>query len=201
MMGDYTYIEPTTNAFESLIELYAWKSCDADIDPLGSSLHNSLGQTIMNISGHRDGCNTACPGNQFYPLLENLREDISYHQTVVCSDEDHTIELSAANIAHRQVSLDWNFSGETAERYTLERSTSKDENYALIAELTGGENTFIDPTVLPNQIYYYRITVWTQPGTSITSDAVSILTLPDISRNTFEVFSKPGRSYPAYCFR
>ncbi len=76
VMGDFTSITPSTEAIESLERLLAWKSCDRDIEPLQSSFHPSSGLTLENISGHRDGCNTACPGDSFHPLLPSVRQGV-----------------------------------------------------------------------------------------------------------------------------
>ncbi len=85
LLGDFTNIEPATAAQNSLIELLAWKSCDQSIDPLGVSLHASSGRNLRHISGHRDGCNTACPGNMFYPLLDGIILGVADYIETVCS--------------------------------------------------------------------------------------------------------------------
>lgn len=76
VMGTFTNQPPTEAAIEGLVNLLSWKACQYDIDPLGESLHNSSGEVLFNISGHRDGCNTACPGDMFYPLLPAVRAGV-----------------------------------------------------------------------------------------------------------------------------
>lgn len=76
VMGNYTDVTPTENALNQLETLLAWKACERNIAPLESSYHSSSGFTITNISGHRDGCATECPGNSFYPMLTSVRQGV-----------------------------------------------------------------------------------------------------------------------------
>jgi N-acetylmuramoyl-L-alanine amidase len=77
MLGDYTNITITPAARNTLAQVLAWKACERNIDPLQTSFHANSGLTINNISGHRDGCATQCPGNTFYPDLPGVRIDVS----------------------------------------------------------------------------------------------------------------------------
>ncbi len=72
LLGDFTMELPTASARQKLIELLAWKACNRALDPLGLSFHPPSGRVLRHISGHRDGCNTACPGDLFYPQLMPL---------------------------------------------------------------------------------------------------------------------------------
>jgi hypothetical protein len=71
MLGNLSTAEPTEAALNTLRKLLFWKSCDVAISPEGQNLH--AGTQINNISGHRDGCATECPGNFMYPKLSALR--------------------------------------------------------------------------------------------------------------------------------
>lgn len=77
MLGDYTNITITAAAKATLAQVLAWKACERNIDPLATSFHANSGLTINNISGHRDGCATQCPGNTFYPNIPAVRIDVS----------------------------------------------------------------------------------------------------------------------------
>jgi N-acetylmuramoyl-L-alanine amidase len=77
MLGDYTNITITPAARNTLAQVLAWKACERIIDPLLTSFHANSGLTINNISGHRDGCATQCPGNTFYPDLPGVRIDVN----------------------------------------------------------------------------------------------------------------------------
>jgi hypothetical protein len=77
MLGTYTDVIPTGEARRSLVELLAWKCGDKDLNPLGVSFHPPSNKNLNTISGHRDGCSTECPGNAFYPVLEDIRQATS----------------------------------------------------------------------------------------------------------------------------
>jgi len=85
VIGDFTSTIPTSEARNSLKKLLAWKTCKSDIDPLGQSYHSSSGLNLKNISGHRNGCSTACPGDQFYPLLGEVRQEVRTYIDTVCN--------------------------------------------------------------------------------------------------------------------
>jgi len=92
LLGDYTSVSPTSSAINKLTELLAWKSCQMDILPTGTSFHQASGIQLSNICGHRDNapassCNTgtACPGNTFYPQLSSLRTSVSNYINTACS--------------------------------------------------------------------------------------------------------------------
>jgi hypothetical protein len=76
MVGNYTSADITTAARATLNKILAWKCCKANIPATGTALHSSSGLTLNRISGHRDGCATACPGNTFYTTLAQLRTDV-----------------------------------------------------------------------------------------------------------------------------
>jgi hypothetical protein len=77
MMGTYTSTDVTSAARSKLIDILAYKACNSSINPLGSSNHPASGLTLNNISGHRDGCATECPGTTFYNTFPSLRTDVN----------------------------------------------------------------------------------------------------------------------------
>ncbi len=84
MLGTFTDVAPQAASIETLKRMLAWYSCTDDIDPLGVSNHSGSGLNLNNISGHRDGCSTECPGNTFYPSIADLRMTVSDHINQVC---------------------------------------------------------------------------------------------------------------------
>ena len=78
VMGDFTVVLPLPDAVSSLQDLLAWKICDADVTADGSTFHSSSGQTLNHISGHRQGCATACPGDTFFPTLPAVRDSVKW---------------------------------------------------------------------------------------------------------------------------
>ncbi len=76
VIGTYTSVKPTDSAIASLVKILTWKSNLEGIDPAGTSYHQSSNKTIKNISGHRDGCATECPGTQLYNYLPSVRNEV-----------------------------------------------------------------------------------------------------------------------------
>lgn len=84
VMGNFQNQSPTEEAVNNLVELLSWKAFKENIDPIGKSLHPSSGLNLSHISGHRQGCGTACPGNQFFPQMNDIRERVR-DSLLVCS--------------------------------------------------------------------------------------------------------------------
>lgn len=99
MIGDYTNQTPTTAATNRLRDLLAWKLCAIGAGPLDSALHVPSGRVLPRISGHRDGCSTACPGNAFYPTLPNVRSAVANYITQVCSPIRVRTPLAEASLS------------------------------------------------------------------------------------------------------
>lgn len=76
VMGTYSTVHPTGQAYQKLKELLAWKCCDRDIDPEDFSFHENSGLNLFHISGHRDGCATECPGDSLYNSLPLVRAQV-----------------------------------------------------------------------------------------------------------------------------
>ncbi|MFT5913459.1 MAG: hypothetical protein ACI9XO_005006, partial [Paraglaciecola sp.] len=127
-----------------------------DTDPLGTSFHGSSEMNLMNISGHRDGCNTTCPGDFFYPELPSIRDDVVAIRENNCEAKLETPTLTGEPITETQVNLSWN--DETAEdNFILERSVGNDTNFDLLAELAANTTIYEDNSVVGLMEYYYRV--------------------------------------------
>lgn len=110
LLGDFTSQQPTYAARQALLKLLAWKSCQKNIDPLGSGSTSSYSGYMNNISGHRDGCSpsyTVCPGNAFYTTLSSIRTDVNTYRNnncggggTVCNDnfESNNSTSAATNV-------------------------------------------------------------------------------------------------------
>jgi hypothetical protein len=159
VMGDFTAIEPTPAALESLAEFLAWETCDENIDPLGTSFHNSSGLTLANVSGHRDGCSTSCPGDKFYPLLPNMRQATQENIDTGCEVEALTAPtvLAITSISHDQIGLKWLDNSADETGYVIERSDSVDNNFSPISQLPANATAFSDNGVSSNKTYFYRV--------------------------------------------
>lgn len=98
MLGDFTAITPTAAAVSSLQSLLAWKACDVGADPLGAGFHPPSGLNLPYISGHRDGCNTACPGDAFYPTLPAIRQGVADYINSGCEATANEEQLSVYGV-------------------------------------------------------------------------------------------------------
>ncbi len=75
LLGDYMTAQPSDKSLESLSRLIAWKMKKETLQPLEKGIHIASGNTLNNISAHRDGtCATSCPGDNLYPKLEQIRQ-------------------------------------------------------------------------------------------------------------------------------
>ncbi len=75
LLGSYTSVAPPDTMIRTLEKLLAWKTIDAKINPMTSSMHN-VGVVINHIDGHRTGCSTSCPGDKVFPLLPTVRKNV-----------------------------------------------------------------------------------------------------------------------------
>ncbi len=76
MLGDFTSITPTDAALKSLVRILGYRASTSNINVRSTSPHANSQLTLDNISGHRDGCSTECPGGSLYPLLPTLRNRV-----------------------------------------------------------------------------------------------------------------------------
>lgn len=90
VLGDFTDETPSSAALAALGNLLAWEASSRDIDPTAASFHAASELTLNHVSGHREGCETSCPGDQFFPLFAGLRttvEDVINNCDPVAVDE------------------------------------------------------------------------------------------------------------------
>ncbi|MEL6254666.1 MAG: N-acetylmuramoyl-L-alanine amidase [Bacteroidota bacterium] len=113
-LGNFETATPTPEALASLETLLAWKSCDSGLEPKGTSLHASSGLTLHTISGHRDGCNTLCPGANLFPLIASRVRDNTDSILTACTtitslnDFDQISELKVyPNPSEGDIEVSW----------------------------------------------------------------------------------------------
>lgn len=74
MIGDFTTKTPSDTALASLYKLLAWKVMKDTLNAYGQNPHPSPTDAMLAvIAGHRDGCNTECPGDSLYSKLGKIR--------------------------------------------------------------------------------------------------------------------------------
>ncbi len=159
VMGDFTTIQPSGSAINSLVDFLTWECCDENIDPLGTGFHSGSGLTLPFISGHRDGCSTSCPGDMFHPLLPTVRTStqIKIDNGCISGVLPAPTVLAITFVGYNKVSLSWqdNAFGETA--YILERSENNNSNFTQIIQLPANATAFSDNNVMPGKTYFYRV--------------------------------------------
>lgn len=159
VMGDFTDVTPTANAYGILEELLSWKICDINADPLGTSLHPGSGQELHHISGHRDGCSTACPGDSFYPTLPDVRTNVEARILNDCNSVTIATptDLDANALSFTSVELTWADNADNEDGYVVERSKSFNTNFEEIATLPANTVGYDDLNVQSSTGYFYRV--------------------------------------------
>lgn len=86
LIGNFDTGSVSSAMYGALRDLLAWKLAYHSVDPMGTVQATSGGAgskypagtvvTLSTISGHRDVWQTACPGDNAYPLLGRLRSDV-----------------------------------------------------------------------------------------------------------------------------
>jgi hypothetical protein len=86
VIGNFDQIRPPRAAVNAVVDVIAWQSRVYGIDPVGSTGKMSGGWRPT-IVGHRDVGSTACPGQHFYPLLGEVREQAAAKMDARSPDE------------------------------------------------------------------------------------------------------------------
>lgn len=200
LLGDFTEITPTQDAFNKLVQFLAWKSCDQNLYPIDRVRHAPSNATLLQVSGHRDGCNTACPGNSFYPLFDNLREATIEYIDNNCSISallPKPYALTDSLMETETIQLNWAFDAPSNNiQLSLERSEGEDFRYEEIARLASTINTYEDTNIEINQTYYYRLRALSNGEGSAYSNKVVVNTNvvgldTYLNQNTVQIYPNP----------
>lgn len=170
VLGDFTAVTPSLLARNTLVALLAWKACDRSLDPLGAGFHASSGLTLNRISGHRDGCATACPGDSFYPLLPGIRQNVADYIASSCSAIAPPANLVAATVSETQIGLSWEGPSDNETAFLIERSAFLDGPYFQIGSTGADVTTFQNTGLTPQRGYYYRVRAVNDQDTSAYSN-------------------------------
>ncbi len=76
LLGNFQEQDATGSAYSTIEQLFAWKAFKDNLDPLTQNPH-PLNSNLGVIAGHRDGCNTACPGEFVYNNLAGVRVEVA----------------------------------------------------------------------------------------------------------------------------
>lgn len=85
LLGNYETAQPADTAVASLVKLTAWKLNKENLDPYGESAHPTSAN-LATIAGHRNGCATACPGDNLYARLNEIRDSVADYLAAGCED-------------------------------------------------------------------------------------------------------------------
>ncbi|MEU9233031.1 peptidoglycan recognition protein family protein [Streptomyces subrutilus] len=122
VLGDYTNGGASAAALEGISKVAAYKlgQYDGDMNgtttlTAGASQTNFFstsfvqGQqyTFKTLSGHRDGFNTQCPGNQLYPQLDSLRKTGPAAQLKIASVNGAAATPGATLPSGAALTVDW----------------------------------------------------------------------------------------------
>jgi hypothetical protein len=110
-IGTYSDVPQGSNAIEVVARLIGWKMSlhgspvEGTIEVVsgGGDLNrypNGKKVTLNRISGHRDGDQTACPGNALYAQLPDIRTRAKKYATAVATGERLTMTALAARVAY-----------------------------------------------------------------------------------------------------
>ncbi len=170
VIGDFTNITPTDEALNGLKELLAWKACDIDVSPFGSAFHSSSNLTLDNISGHRDGCSTQCPGNAFYPMLPAVRQSVAEFISTSCSNIAPPDKLEATAMGASEILLEWKDLSDNETAFLIERAPSFNGPYVQIASVGADTTAYTDTGLAPETGYYYQLKAANEDDTSAYSN-------------------------------
>ncbi|MFT4666740.1 MAG: hypothetical protein ACI8YQ_002123 [Polaribacter sp.] len=197
VMGDFTNISPTDNAKSMLKDLLAWKICDIDADPLEMALHASSGLNLSRISGHQDGCATACPGASFYPQFSAIRSEVNTQINNDCELEELAAptNLTAESVSQTAVELNWEDNSNNETAFIIERSIWTNTSYTEVGNVAANVNIFTDGNLQANTAYFYQVKATNAPDESAYSNQVGVATVLTSTKNVgdlaIEVFPNP----------
>ncbi|MEL6675364.1 MAG: N-acetylmuramoyl-L-alanine amidase [Bacteroidota bacterium] len=76
LLGNFESATPTQAALNSLKMLLAWKGCKESLSPADTTFHSASSKNLPVVSGHRNGCATACPGENLFAALQTMGADV-----------------------------------------------------------------------------------------------------------------------------
>lgn len=116
LIGDFTNVSPTGAAMQAAGDIAAYKMHKFDLNPAAGT----------NLIGHRDVSQTGCPGNQFYPQLNTVRNASSgqyYKYSSMFKLDSQFFDEGVDGISTNSVTLN---PGQTAQAYIDVTNTGLD---------------------------------------------------------------------------
>ncbi|GII56795.1 hypothetical protein Pth03_51840 [Planotetraspora thailandica] len=124
VLGNFVSTTPPAAAVSAVARLAAWKLGLNHVDPTGkTTMTNSGVKTFFNISGHRDGFATACPGQKLYDLLPSIRTTakqwVSPATSVSLSSISGSTKVGSTFYTKGTVTLGWASKTAAISRYEV----------------------------------------------------------------------------------
>ena len=155
LLGNFDDTQVTAPAIDALTNLGSFLGCDLSIDPYTEQGHEPSGKTLPGLAGHFEGCSTECPGEALTELLPTLRAAISGKMERGCQQADAPQNLTASALSDGAVNLRWDAPANATSIFIV-RSTPTPNDFALVAEVNGSLDAYIDDAP-PAGGNYYRI--------------------------------------------
>ncbi|HKK87312.1 MAG TPA: N-acetylmuramoyl-L-alanine amidase [Saprospiraceae bacterium] len=134
MIGNYVDRFPSESAVRKLTKLLAYKSCQIGVNPAGMAFHNSSNRQLRRISGHRDGCSTACPGQVLYDFLPFLTDLAENHIQDSCNQLEAPI-LRLESIDGNEAQLSWSDPYPDESGFFIELSIGNESDFNYIDDV------------------------------------------------------------------
>ena len=198
ILGNYVDTAPSAAALAALERLAAWKLDALGLAAAAASVHAPSGLALDHVSGHRDGCNTVCPGDSLYARLPALRTDIDASIAADCGSAlAAPSALDAELESDTGVRLTWTDNSPNETGFELERAPTVNGPFTLLTATAADSTTYLDTEVVSNTPYFYRLRAVNATDTTGYSNQVFILTgfvgTRAVAAPTFSVAPNPAR--------
>lgn len=115
-LGTFTDVPQSDAALDAMARLVAWKLAVHGVPATGqvtvtsgggrtNRFPNGTPVTFERISGHRDGCSTACPGNALYAQLPDLRARAARQNPAVAAVARLTASAQEPRVAYGEAAI------------------------------------------------------------------------------------------------
>jgi hypothetical protein len=203
LLGTFTTVSPTTSALNSLKNILAWKCDQKGIDPLGTTYHPPTGLQLKNISGHKDGCTTECPGDNLYAQLPSIRNDVKNNISGVSARIDNYSPSTKITVSPGQVfdlkvwftntgsSAGYFYPGVTIWNSSGQIVFDSYGNKTYLASGSQGSYTWSTSLNTPGD-YWLQFGIWDETKTNLLDKK------PSPSQNLIQVVSPPSARIDNY---
>ncbi|MFD4244720.1 N-acetylmuramoyl-L-alanine amidase [Streptomyces sp. NPDC058525] len=175
VLGDYTNAGASAAALEGISKVAAYKlgQYDGDMNgtttlTAGATQPNFFGTkftagqqyTFKTVSGHRDGFNTQCPGNQLYPQLDSLRKSGPAAQLQIASVNGAAATPGATFPSGAALTVDWTTSTASGQLSTFDvlvdgesvATVGASERKAMVAVTNGRHEVRVKATAANGKV-------------------------------------------------